>query len=410
MAMSYKLLFLDQFGTLGGAQRVLLETLNSLDPAQYQSMVALGSDGDLRERLLSDGIAVRNLPLGNYHSGRKTLLDIGRFFFRSLYCALVLTGWVIRHRPSLLFANGPRTFISATLAGWLTHRPVIWHLHNVLPQGVELSLLALFSRWVQTIVVCSQAAAQPLLERKPSLQPKIKLIYNPVPRLTQPTTDEVDNLRRCFRVRPEEVCIGILGRVTPFKGQWSFLQAARLVLQQTQQVRFFVIGSPTSDKVDQEYYNQLRLFVAQLGMKNSVCFVEHQREVEGYLAMMEVVVVASEGPEAFPQTIIEAMSMGKAVIAPASGGIVEIIEDGKTGLLAAVDEPNKFAAAMLKLIHAPDIRKVLGRSAQERILGQDLRKKFVEAIQSTLKSCLAQEGIERTPASPEGVSMKGAIP
>jgi hypothetical protein len=113
--MSYKLLFLDQFGYLGGGQRVLLETLNSLDRAQYQTMVALGTDGDFRDRLLADGIPVRDLPLGSYHSTKKTPLDMVRFFFRSLYCALVLTGWVVRHRPNLLFANGPRTFICVTL-------------------------------------------------------------------------------------------------------------------------------------------------------------------------------------------------------------------------------------------------------------------------------------------------------
>ena len=120
--MSYKLLFLDQFGTLGGGQRVLLETLNSLDHAQYQAIVALGTRGDFRERLLDEGIPVMDLPLGGYHSGEKTPLDMVRFFFRSMYCALVLTGWVFRHRPDLLFANGPRTFICVTLAGWLTRQ------------------------------------------------------------------------------------------------------------------------------------------------------------------------------------------------------------------------------------------------------------------------------------------------
>ena len=89
--MTYKLLFLDQFGTFGGGQRVLLETLSSLDPAQYQKTVALGTDGDFRQRLLDDGIPVMDLPLGNYHSGKKTLLDMVRFFFSSLHCALVLT-------------------------------------------------------------------------------------------------------------------------------------------------------------------------------------------------------------------------------------------------------------------------------------------------------------------------------
>ena len=398
--MSYKLLFLDQFGTLGGGQRVLLETLNSLDRAQYQAIVALGTRGDFRERLLDEGIPVMDLPLGSYHSGKKTPLDMVRFFFRSLYCASVLTGWVFRHRPDLLFANGPRTFVCVTLAGFFTRRPVIWHLHNVLPQGVELSLLALFSRWVRTIVVCSQAAADPLLERRPGLQSKIRLIYNPVPCLKQPTPGNVDRLRESFGVQPEQVCIGILGRVTPFKGQWHFLQAARLVLQQAQETRFFVIGS-AADKSDQEYYSKLRVMVEQSGVEDSVCFIEHQREVERYLAMMDVVVVASEGPEALPQTIIEAMSMGKAIIAPASGGIVEIVEDGKTGLFAKVDEPEKLAAAMLKVIHEPDIRRFLGSSAQERVSRHDSREKFGEAIQSTLTSCLTQEGIERIPASPE---------
>src|SRR5262245_58370377 len=133
--MSYKLLFLDQFGTLGGGQRVLLETLNSLDRSQYQAVVALGARGDFRDRLLDEGIPVMDLPLGSYHSGKKTPLDMVRFFLRSLYCALVLTKWVFRRSPDLLFANGPRTFVCATLVGWLTRRPVIWHLHNVLPQG-----------------------------------------------------------------------------------------------------------------------------------------------------------------------------------------------------------------------------------------------------------------------------------
>jgi glycosyltransferase involved in cell wall biosynthesis len=399
--MTHKLLFLDQFGTLGGGQRVLLETLKSLDRAQYQPIVALGTHGDFRERLLDESIPVMDLPLGSYHSRKKTFLDMVRFFFRSLYCASVLTGWVLRRRPSLLFANGPRTFVCATLAGWLTRRPVIWHLHNVLPQGVELSLLTVFSRWVHTIIVCSHAAAQPLLERSPGLHSKIRLIYNPVPSLKQSTLGDVDRLRESFGVQPEQVCIGILGRVTPFKGQWHFLQAARLVLQQTQKACFFVIGSPAEDKSDQEYYGQLRLTVDQAGMRNSVFFVGHQREVDSFIAMMDVVVLASQGPEALPQTIIEAMSMGKAVIAPPSGGIVEIVEDGTTGLFAKVDEPERLAAAMLKLIREPDILKSLGSSAQERISRHDSRQKFAEAIQSTLKSCLAQEGIERIPASPE---------
>jgi glycosyltransferase involved in cell wall biosynthesis len=399
--MSYKLLFLDQFGTFGGGQRVLLETLSSLDPAQYQKIVALGTDGDFKSKLMEEGIHVLNLPLGHYRSGKKSLLDIARFVFRSLYCAFVLTCWIVRHRPHLLFANGPRTFICTTLSGWVTLRPVVWHLHNVLPKGVELSLLTLFSRRAHTIVACSRAAAEPLLARSPSLQSKIRVVHNPVPNLNQHTSPDMDSLRRSFGVQSQQICIGILGRITPFKGQWHFIEAARLVREQCRGVRFFVIGSPATDKVDQQYYRQLLRTVEQSDVKDAVFFIEHQREVERYLAMMDVVVVASQGPEALPQTLIEGMSLGKAVIAPASGGIVEILEDGKTGLFAEVNEPHKLAAAMMKLIDDSNLRKFLGRTAQERVLRSHTREKFSEVIQSILKSCLTRESLEHVPASPE---------
>jgi len=389
--MSYKLLFLDQFGYLGGGQRVLLETLSSLDRAQYQTLVALGTDGDFRERLLSEGIPVMDLPLGSYHSGEKTLSDYIRFCFRSLYCALVLTCWVLRHRPNLLFANGPRTFVCVTLAGCLTRRPVIWHLHNVLAGGAELFLLSLFSRWVHTIVVCSQAASGPLLNRRPSLRSKVKLIDNPVPRLPVPTPGDLDKLREGLGVEPEQICIGIFGRVTPFKGQWYFLQAARIVLEQTEDTLFFVVGSPAADKTDREYYLKLQRVVQQSGLMGRVFFIDHQREVEKFLAMMDVVVVASQGPEASPQTIVEAMSMGKAVIAPASGGIVEILEDDDTGLSTEVNDSNKLAASMIRLIKDPEKRRSLGRRAQQRILRHDSRKRFAEAVQQTLQDCLSHE-------------------
>lgn len=408
---SYKLLFLDQFGTLGGGQRVLLETLTSLDRTQYQSMVGLGTGGDFKERLLADSVPVMDLPLGNYHSGKKTFPDKVRFFFRSLYCAFILTRWILRYRPNLLFANGPRTFLCATLAGRLTRRPVIWHLHNVLPQGVELSLLALFARWVHTIVVCSRAVARPLLDRNPGLQSKVRLVFNPVPHLRQPPPTDVQKLRKNFSVQAEDVCIGIFGRVTPFKGQQHFLQAAQLVSEQTPQAQFFVVGSPAADKKDQQYYSELRAIMEPSKIKDRVHLIEHQREVERYLAMMDVVVVASQGPEALPQTIMEAMSMGKAVIAPAAGGIVEILEDGKTGVFAKVSEPGQLAAAMLRLIHDVDTRKCLGRNAQAKISRDDSRARFAEEIHFTVQNCLSPgRAVKPIPASPEAIHTKGAIP
>jgi len=206
-----------------------------------------------------------------------------------------------------------------------------------------------------------------------------------------PSETELDQLRESLDVRPDDVCVGIFGRVTPFKGQLQFLQAARIVLSEVSRAQFFVVGSPAGDRVDRAYHRQLLTLVEEWGMEGTVTFIEHQPEVEKYLGLMDVVVVASQGPEALPQIIMEAMWLGKAVVATASGGIVEML-DGTTGLLGKMDSPTELAAAMLKLIQEPDTRLALGSNAQERISRQYSRQEFAKAIRLTLKECMSEEG------------------
>jgi glycosyltransferase involved in cell wall biosynthesis len=395
--MPYNILFLDQFGTTGGGQRVLLDALRALDSTKHQKAVALNGKGDFRDKLLSTGTAVLDLPLGEYHSGSKTVLDKWRFVIRTLYCSLLLIRAIRARQFDLLYANGPRTFICATLAGWATKRAVIWHLHNVLQPGTGLYLLILFSRWVNRILVCSRAASEPLLRKQPKLKSKVKLLYNPLPEWNRSVrTDEVIALRREFHLQDESICFGILGRITPFKGQITFIQAAKLVLQEFGSACFFVIGSPArGDTEDQAYYNSLRVLVRQAGLESAVFFVGHQSEIERYYALLDAVVVASQGEEALPQTILEAMSLGKVVIAPNLGGIREILEDGRTGLALQKAEPDELATKMLQLIYNPGKRRSLGLRAQRKAIAQFSRKEFEEGIRLTVVSCLRENNVVR---------------
>jgi glycosyltransferase involved in cell wall biosynthesis len=101
------------------------------------------------------------------------------------------------------------------------------------------------------------------------------------------------------------------------------------------------------------------------------------------------------------------MSMGKAIVAPGTGGIVEMLEDGKTGLFAHVKQPNHLAAAMLKLIDDGETRRSIGRNAQQEVSQVDSRRAFAEAIQLTIENCLAREGT-RVAVSPAPPCTKGA--
>jgi len=388
--MRKKILFLDQFGTLGGGQQVLLDTLSTLDTAQFDPTVALNGDGPFRKLLLSRKTRVIDLPLGNYHSRRKTIGDVARFGQRTLRCSLYLASTVLRNHFDLIFANGPRTFACGALAGRLTGRPVIWHLHNVLSSETAKAL-SLMAPWVNRVIACSRAAAEPLIKHRPGLRSRIQLIRNPVP-----DWQEIEQTAVTLRGRfaPEEgvVFFGVLGRVTPFKGQAQFIKAAQIVLQHSRKVRFLVIGSPApDDKEDQGYYRELRNQVEKSRIESYVHFIEHENEVQRCYALLDAVVMASQGNEASPRTLIEAMYLGKPVLAPSQGGIPEILRDDETGLLMESAEPDVLAGRMLELLNDSARRQILGNAAKKDVRARFSRNLFQQEMNKALSVCIESQ-------------------
>ncbi len=387
--MRKKILFLDQFGSLGGGQRVLMDTLAVLDASQFDATVALAGEGDFKRLLLASGIPVIDLPLGNYHSGSKTLWDMVRFGPRTLLCSLSLTGTVLRNRFDLIFANGPRTFACAAALGFLTRRPVFWHLHNVFSSQTVAKALSVLALGVTRIITCSKSAAAPLLKYRPDLQSKTWLIPNPVPDWQEPDSHwDAARWRQSSGLEDDSLSFGVVGRITPFKGQAEFIEAARLVCQYTEKVKFFIVGSPApDDPQDAVYYERLKAQVENSRLQSHVFFVDFQDEIQRFYSLIDVVVLASQGEEASPRTLIEAMYLGKPIIAPFQGGIPEIVADGKTGLLVGTADSHLLSDRMLKLIHNSEKRRLLGEAARHDVMTRFSRVAFKQAMSNALSDC-----------------------
>jgi glycosyltransferase involved in cell wall biosynthesis len=383
--MPFRILFLDQFSSVGGGQRVLLGILCSL-PSGFDSIIAINGCGEFSTTLAAKGLPVYSLPIGNYSTGKKSRQDQVRFSLRTLLCALLVGYRVLRNDVQLIYANGPRTYFCAALAGCITRRCVIWHLHNVLPQGTELRLVVYFSRWVHQILACSNAVTRPLLQNSPGLARKIQVIYNPLPHWNHEIRREqalAEFARR--ECSPDLTSFGILGRVTSFKGQREFVEAALLVLRQEQAI-FWVIGSPSPrDLKDNVYYSDVQREVARARLESSIFFLPHQTDIERCYALLDVVVLAPQGLEGFGLTALEAMSLGKAIIAPALGGIPEILANNETALLVPEASPVLLAQAMLELLQNAQKRQLLAENARRRAHEQFSQTRFANEIGSVLQ-------------------------
>jgi len=147
-----------------------------------------------------------------------------------------------------------------------------------------------------------------------------------------------------------------------------------------------------------ELRRNLELECQQLGISESVSFLGWQRDLGRIYADLDVVVLSSLN-EGTPISLIEAMAAGKAVVATNVGGVPDVVEDGKTGLLVPPKDPKAQADAILKLLNDDDLRRFLGEQAKASVypkydvsrLIQDMKDFYLNLV-TTSKSKSLEAG------------------
>ncbi|MBF0532332.1 MAG: lipopolysaccharide heptosyltransferase II [Candidatus Omnitrophica bacterium] len=175
------------------------------------------------------------------------------------------------------------------------------------------------------------------------------------------------------RVRREEktqkdFVVTIIGRITPLKGHIYFIRAMAKVIRQMPYLKVWIVGDAPADK--QSYRRELEVLARQLGLNPAVEFLGSRADIPELLGKTDVLVFASVTPESFGRVIIEAQAAGVPVVATNVGGVVDIIEADKTGLLVPSKDSDAIAKAVLRLYHDRALGRQLTQAAQKKIREQ----------------------------------------
>jgi glycosyltransferase involved in cell wall biosynthesis len=162
----------------------------------------------------------------------------------------------------------------------------------------------------------------------------------------------------------EAPVVGVVGRLQAWKGQDVFLRAAALLADDDPKVRFAVVGGAILG-LEGSYPRDLHALAAELGVEDRVHFAGHQEDVYPWLDALDVVVHSSLA-EPFGLVIVEAMALGKPVVATNVAGPTEIIEEGVSGLLVPPDDPERLAQAVRRVLDDPALGERLGGNAASR--------------------------------------------
>lgn len=381
------ILFVHQGAELYGSDKVLLNIVKGLDRKRFKPIVVLPEDGPLAEELKKAGIEIHFAPVVKV--SRKIYGPVGLLTlpFSILDAVRKIDRALKGRRIDIVHSN-----TLAVLAGavWAKLRKVkhVWHVHEIIRAPlVARKGFPLLIRMVADQAVCnSVATGKWLTGEQPALANKISVVWNGIEAISSPDTRAVQNFRDSLKISDGDLLVTLVGRISWWKGQKLLVDAAKIILAKGYlNVRCLIIGGVFPG---QEYIKkELDEYIIESGVAQNVTVVDFTNAIDVVWHATDLAVVPSTEPEPFGMVAIEAMRAGKPVVAANHGGLQEIVEHGKTGILFPPGDAEAFAGALIDLIKNPDKRLAMGEAGKKR--QEELFS--VEAQINRLSQCYAKE-------------------
>jgi glycosyltransferase involved in cell wall biosynthesis len=373
-----RILQLSSASTLGGGERHFADLSNALAARGHEVYAALRPDAPLRERLSLPDSHVITLPLRN-------ALDVAS--------ASRLAAFARERRIGIVHAHVARDYPLAAHAARLAKGTRLVLTRHVPFALNSLHRLALAN--VSRVIAVSAGVARKLREQGIFAPDKIRVVPNGV---------DFDHYDRALEGFDREkyrrtlsasarLLVGTVGELSETKGQEDFLRAAASVVWRAGSARdgvggveFLIVGEDHSE--DQRTRRRLERIVEEENLRGRVHFRGFAPDLPRLLAALDVYVSASRA-EAFGLATVEAMICGAPVVATATDGSREIVEDGRTGRLVPVGSVEALAAALAEMLEDERERERFSTNALHSVTERFSLKRMVDETERIYRSVLA---------------------
>jgi len=352
-----------------GAEKVLLELLSRLDRSRFVPIVVLPTDTRHINRL-SPELAKLNIeccfiPLGVLRRKYFKLQKLPRFSFEVLAGVRELVR-LIRKRNIALVHTNTNTILASPLAARFTGVPHIWSIHELMvePATVRSALHYMIPRFSTRVVTVSQAVRHHMLKDAAKFAERFTFVRGAIDVEPFLNAKGRARVRAEWGVKDNEVLIGMVGRVTRWKGQSIFVQAAKLIAGRHPKAKFAAVGGVFDTETF--YMDRFRQDVREAGLESKLTINDFRADMPDVFAAFDIFVLPSILPEPFGLVVIEAMASGKPVVATAPGGPSETVVDGKTGFLVPPSDACAMVQALEVLLAEPQKRSSMGDAGRRR--------------------------------------------
>lgn len=278
---------------------------------------------------------------------------------------LIVKIWAVlrKIRPDIVHTHQIGTLIYAGPAAHGASVPLVVHTEHGTENcagRLRTRLLGrLAGRYAARFYCLSEDMAAQVRANRIAPRPKVHVIHNGIDMARFRERHDPDSMRRSFGIPFGAPVVGTVGRLNEIKRQDLLIRAFAEVRRRVPDAHLLLVG-------DGPLIDDLRALAASLELSESVHFAGYRPHSAPYLQMMDIFALTSRS-EGTPQAMLEALVTGLPVIASRVGGIPEVIEDGRTGLLFKPDDEAALATGLVRLIADKDLARRLGEAGRSRV-------------------------------------------
>ena len=290
----------------------------------------------------------------------------------------------------LLHVHLPYSGILGRLASKMAPvKGVVYSEHNLWERYHWLTAAAnrLTFGYNDAVIAVSAEVEQSIRRRyKINGRPSLSTILNGVDTdHLEAVSQDLAGLRQEFGIPEGHQLVVHVANFTPKKRHEDLIRAARIVVDQEPQTTFLLVGQGPLEK-------EVKAQALKLGLEGTVVFAGFRPGAARIIAAADVFVLPSLY-EGLPIAMLEAMALGRPVVASRVGGVPEAIDDEVDGLLIDPLDPAQLAEKILTLFHNPELRRRLSANAAQKVRDQFSVKRMVKSTEAIYSSVLAEKGI-----------------
>lgn len=355
----------------GGMEKVIAAIALNIDKTKYDvSVWCVARGGAIADELVQKGVPLEILGIASYFNP----VNIFK-----------LAAKLRKARPTIIHTHGYFAGTVGRLAGLLAGTRILFHHVHSTYSGYSkrnIAIERILGFFTYRVLCCSQAVADHVFKSESIPRLKIAVVYNGIPP-HQTSGRDLEMLRVSLGIKTDDRVIVSVASLVENKGHACLIEALGRIATYFPRLKLLIVGDGVLRK-------QLERQAVDLHIMTQVIFAGIRHDIPDILAIAEHLLLVSRHREGMGIALVEAMAAGKPVIGTRVGGIPEVIQHNKTGLIVPPSDSNALAMAIRDLLSNPRKTREFGENGRQRFFDLFTEEKMIRAIEQLYNGAIAK--------------------